>query len=457
MSVTEESTNTVVKTVTSDSGDYMVNYLKPGSYKVQFASPGFKEHLETGIALQINQSRRVDPTLEVGQVTETVEVSASSAQVNYGVARDRISVVDADQLTNLPEQATSSRGRSPFLLAKLLPGVTTNGNTYTNINGFSFAGGRRDTNEILVDGLPTTNPSDETYTLTPSPDSIQEFQSVDHAVLRGVRTYRRRGDDRDTRGGGNTLHGSLTICFAIACSTAAISSPPAQSTAKYVQNDPGGNIGGPVYVPKLYDGRNKTFFFVDFNVTLASQGGAFSGLVPTDLQKSGDFSQTFFANGSLVPIYDPTTEHLGPDGKTIVRDPFPGNVIPASRIDPVAAKIVKFYPTPNANINGNNYFVTPPATMTTGNIWAASTRTSAPTTAPFSASASTARTTTPRSTSPTRRTTTTAGGWTDTQAVLSETHIFSPTLVNDFRFGWVQEDNYTTVLTRPCRNWACRA
>jgi hypothetical protein len=104
-----------------------------------------------------------------------VEVSASAIQVNY-VSPEIGQVVDADQLVNLPELASSSRGRSPFLLAKLLPGVTTNGNTYTNINGFSFSGGRKTTNEILVDGLPTTNPSDETYTLTPSPDSIQELK-----------------------------------------------------------------------------------------------------------------------------------------------------------------------------------------------------------------------------------------------------------------------------------------
>jgi len=111
------------------------------------------------VQLQINQDRRVDPTLEVGEVTDKVQVVATSAQVDY-VSPEIGQVVDADQLVNLPENVANSRGRSPFLLAKLLPGVTTNGNTYTNINGYSFSGGRRTTNEILVDGLPTTNPSD---------------------------------------------------------------------------------------------------------------------------------------------------------------------------------------------------------------------------------------------------------------------------------------------------------
>ena len=119
-----------------------------------------------------------------------------------------------------------------------------------------------------------------------------------------------------------------------------------------MQNDPGGTIGGPVTIPHLYNGKDKTFFFVDFNVMLASQGNVYSTLVPTDLQKSGDFSQTF-AGGQLVTICDPSTEHTASDGKTIVRNPFPGNVIPANRIDPVAAQIVKFYPEPNWT-NGPN-------------------------------------------------------------------------------------------------------
>src|SRR5215469_17183699 len=126
VTLTEESTNTVLKTATGDSGDYIVSYLKPGTYKIQFAATGFKEYVETAIPLQINQNRRVDPVLQVGDVAEVVQVSAAAAQVNY-VSPEIGQVVDADQLINLPEEATNSRGRSPFLLAKLLPGVTTNG------------------------------------------------------------------------------------------------------------------------------------------------------------------------------------------------------------------------------------------------------------------------------------------------------------------------------------------
>ena len=361
ITLTEESTNTVFKTQTNESGDFVVSYLKPGSYRADFSSPGFKEHVESSVQLQINQQRRIDLALEIGQVTEKVEVSASSAQINY-VSPEIGQVVDADQLVNLPELATNSRGRSPFLLAKLLPGVIASGNTYTNINGFSFAGGRTTTNEILVDGLPTTNPSDNTYTLTPSPDSIQEFKvlttpfSAEYGHTGGgvmIATSRSGGNEAAWQRARSPFRNRIQNTRDFFAAT--------QGATKYVQNDPGGTIGGPVVIPKLYNGKDKTFFFVDFNVTLSSQGSATSALVPTDLQKSGDFSQTI-ASGQVVPIYDPASIHLGTDGKTMVRNPFPGNIIPTNRIDPVAAQILKFYPEPNTSINGVNYFVTPPAT-----------------------------------------------------------------------------------------------
>jgi hypothetical protein len=212
VNITEESTNTVLKTVTGESGDYIVNYLKPGSYRAEFAAPGFKEHVETGIPLQINQSRRVDPILEVGQVSEKIQVSATAAQVNY-VSPEIGQVVDAEQLVELPQVATNSRGGGVMIAT--------------------------------------------------------------------------------SRAGGNVVHGSAYDLFRNRLLNGRDFFLPAQSTVKYVQNDPGGTVGGPVVIPHVYNGKDKTFFFVDFNVTLASQGNVFQGIVPTDMQRSGNFSQTF--------------------------------------------------------------------------------------------------------------------------------------------------------------------
>ncbi len=437
--VTEEATNTTIRTNSNDSGDYSVSYLKPGAWKVSFSAPGFKEHVETGILLQINQQRRVDPVLEVGQVSESVQVTASGTQVNY-VSPEIGQVVDAEQLVELPELASNSRGRSPFLLAKLVPGVTTNGNSYTNINGFSFAGGRRVTNEILVDGLPTTNPSDETYTLTPSPDSIQEFKVITTPFSA---EYGHTGGGvmiATSRSGSNALHGSAYDLFRNRVLNGRDFFAPAGSTTKYVQNDPGGTIGGPVVIPHVYDGRNKTFFFVDFNVTLSSQGTGYSALTPTDLQKSGDFSQTV-AGGKVIPIYDPKA--LASDGRTRLQ--FANNLIPASRIDPVSAQILKFYPSANASINGNNYFVTPPSTNDNWQYLGRLDQNFGNNDRAFFRFGQYSPNNNAVQYIPNKANNQTFGGWTDTQSAFSETHVFGPTLVSDFRFGWVQEDNYSTA------------
>src|SRR5262249_48078618 len=98
----------------------------------------------------------------------------------------------------------------------------------------------------------------------------------------------------------------------------------------------------------------------DFNVTLASTGNIYSQLVPTGLEKAGNFSQTA-SNGQVVQIFDPAATAVDADGKTITRSQFPGNIMPANRIDPVAAQIVKFYPEPNGSFNGNNYSIHPPS------------------------------------------------------------------------------------------------
>jgi hypothetical protein len=104
--VTEESTKTTAKTMTGDSGDFVVSYLKPGLYTIRFLSQGFKEHVETGIELQVDQSRRVNPVLEIGPSTEVIQVSASAAQVDY-ISPEIGYVVEADQLINLPQLASA--------------------------------------------------------------------------------------------------------------------------------------------------------------------------------------------------------------------------------------------------------------------------------------------------------------------------------------------------------------
>mgnify|MGYP000974886317 CR=1 FL=1 len=279
VTVTEINTNAISKTTTNDVGDYQVSFLKPGDYTVEVARAGFKSSLQSGLRLQVNQSMSVDIVMQIGAVTEKVDVSATATQLNY-VSPEIGHVVGSEQLMNVPLVASNSRGRVPVLLAKLVPGVSSTSSNNSNINNFSFGGGRPVTNEIMVDGLPTTNPSDQTYTLTPSPDSIQEFKVLTTPF---TAEFGHTGGGimiMTSRTGTNIYHGAFYDYFRNRLLNNRNPFQTTKSALKYVQNDPGFTIGGPMLIPKVYNGRDKTFFFVDFNVTLASNGNLLNYLVP---------------------------------------------------------------------------------------------------------------------------------------------------------------------------------
>lgn len=432
--VIETTTNTITRTVTNQVGDYSAAFLKPGSYRVAFTAKGFKETVQGGISLQLNQTFRLDQMLQLGSVTETVEVKAAPSEVNYDSPEDS-NGVGAIQLENVPEVVNASRGRSPFLLAKLLPGVVSTSSNNSNINNFSFGGARPTTNEILVDGLPTTNPSDNTYTFTPSPDSVGEFKVITFAFSA---EFGHTGGGvlmATSKQGTNEFHGSLYEYFGNRILNAR-SFFQAQNTQRYIVNDPGFTFGGPVILPH-YNGRNKTFFFADLNYTDNAAPSNTLALTPTSAERAGNFSQTG------ADVYDPKTGTMDESGN-IARTQFAGNVIPTSRIDPVAAKIVTYFPNPNGSFNGgNNYNESSSNYNTTlqglvrfdrnagdnDKLFARYGRYNPnnPAVIVFNNAAN------PNNTS----------GWYDNQAGLGWTHIISPTVFNDFRVGFVQEINYT--------------
>ncbi len=435
--VTESATNATFRTQTNETGGYSIPFLKPGVYRIAFKAAGFKETVEDKLELQLNQSYRLDQVLQLGSVNESVEVTAAASQVNYD-SPEIAHVVGAEQLANVPELASSSRGRSPFLLAKLLPGVVSTSSNNGNINNFSFGGGRPDTNEILIDGLPTTNPSDNTYTFTPSPDSVDEFKVITTAFSA---EFGHTGGGvllATSKHGTNEFHGSLYEYFRNRILNAR-SFFQANNSQRYIQNEPGFTLGGPVLLPH-YNGRNRTFFFVDYNETLATTPSNSLQLTPTAAERNGDFSQS---NGGTVAIYDPSTTTVDASGN-INRTPFPNNVIPSTRIDPVAAKIVSYYPNPNGSFQNGayNYNVSASNENQIGQglvridqnigdndkFFARYGRYS-----PYSNA--------PQITNNAANSNQ-AGGWGDNQAGLGYTHIFSPTVFNDFRLAFVQEQNY---------------
>src|SRR5277367_2995249 len=162
MIATEVNTNTVQKAVTTGSGDYLLSFLKAGDYELRINAKGFKQQVETHIHLDLNQALSLAVQLEVGALTDRVDVSADVTEVNE-VSSEIGHIIDSQRLLDLP--LLNGGGRSPMLLSKIVPGVTSTSSNNSNINNFSFGGSRPVSNEILIDGLPTTTPSDETYTL----------------------------------------------------------------------------------------------------------------------------------------------------------------------------------------------------------------------------------------------------------------------------------------------------
>lgn len=439
--VTETATNEALRAVTNDAGDYSIPFLKPGIYRVSIKAQGFKESIEDNLRLQLNQSFRLDEALQVGAVTDTIEVTASTSEVNYD-SPEIAHVVGAEQLANVPEVVNPGRGRSPFLLAKLLPGVVSTSSNNSNINNFSFGGGRPDTNEILIDGLPTTNPSDNTYTFTPSPDAVGEFKVITTAFSA---EFGHTGGGvllATSKSGTNDLHGSVYDYFRNRILNAR-SFFQANNHQRYVQNDPGGTLGGPLILPG-YNGRNKTFFFVDYNETLSTTPSNSLLYTPTAAERSGNFSQSQ-SGGSAVMIYDPLTTTVDSSGN-ITRQPFAGNIIPASRIDSVAAKIVAYFPNSNGSyqggaynyqVNASNYNRIAQGLIRLDQNFGDNDRffvrygrynPDNPGVIEFKNAAN------PNN----------GGGWWDNQAGLGWTRIISPTIFNDFRMAFVQEINYTT-------------
>ena len=437
--VVETSTNGVAKSETNEAGDYLVSFLKPSTYTIKFSGRGFKERLETGINLQINASLQIDATLEIGNVTEKVEVSASAVQLDY-VSPEIGHVVGEEQLMNLPVIGVSNRGRSPLLLAKLVPGVTST--NFGNINNFSFGGGRPVTNEILVDGLPTTNPSDMTYTLTPSPDVVQEFKVLTTPFSA---EYGHTGGGvmmLTTKSGTNSYHFSAYDYLRNRLLNGRNTFSPFKSATKYVQNIPGGTFAGPARFPG-YNGKNKTFFFADFSVTLVSSGDAYQAVVPTAAERTGDFSRSVTNTGAAVALFDPSTTRPGADGRSFVRDPFPGGRIPQARFDAVASKIVPFYPESNGTYaNFINYYV---VTQRFNQTWQWNERIDhifSENDKMFFRVGGYKPNTDPRRRIPSKANNDNGSGWRDTQLALSETHVFSPRMVNDLRIGFIQEANF---------------
>ena len=336
-------------TVTNGAGLYSFPALLPGVYDVTASKSGFQSITRTDLELQIQQTARVDFALQIGQTSQTVEVSAAAPLMTTENATVG-AVIENRRIVDLP-----LNGRNFLALVALSPNVTTgfqNNATAVNVVGgdraqqnISVAGSRSEFNHFTLDGVENTDPNFNTYVFLPSIDVLQEFK-VQTGIYpaefgRGIGQV-----NVSTKSGTNSFHGTLFEFLrndkVDAADYAFVKAAP-KNPLKW--NQYGYTFGGPVWIPKIYNGKNRLFFMSNWEGfrERKSLQGIFN--VPYVPMRSGNFS-------GLPAIFDPATR--AQTGNQITAVPFSGNIIPANRLSNTSLTLLEFVPLPNVNAVGFN-------------------------------------------------------------------------------------------------------
>ncbi|HYO83915.1 MAG TPA: carboxypeptidase regulatory-like domain-containing protein, partial [Bryobacteraceae bacterium] len=358
--VTASATGVESATETNVEGVYSIPALQPGVYTVSVSKSGFRSVRQTDLQLQVQQIARLDLRLDVGAVTESIEVQAQSVLLESETSTVG-QVIQSKQVTELP-----LLGRNTYALAMLVPGVRASGGVnqlvvdQISTVSYSINGQRSNANEFLLDGAPNSAASQNQPVINANPEMVQEFKVETNGYSAEYGRAAGGVFNVVTRSGSNQLHFSAYEFFRNDKLNAndyfANSAGRARPPFKF--NQFGGTIGGPVLIPKLYDGRNRTFFFVSVELVRFIQGITFNATTPRPEQLAGDFSNLRNAAGVPVTIYDPATTTANAAGG-FTRTAFPGNIIPRNRFNPVASRILAFMPAPNAQgtATGTNNYV----------------------------------------------------------------------------------------------------
>jgi hypothetical protein len=358
---TSLSTNTVREAKTDAAGNYSIPFLQAGDYKVTATREGFQAQQNSKVTLQVDQSARIDFAMQVGSVNETVNVSATSVLLQTENATVG-TVIDGSKIVDLP-----LNGRNFIQLTQLIPGVqagTPGSITVRRGRGSvgqtdpgggataASANGQRDTaNRYFLDGIEVMDYDAMTYSFSPSVDSLAEFKVETSSYGAEVGGAPGAQVSIITRGGSNRLKGTLWEFNRNDAFTQTYDAIAGKSVAspRLNRNQFGANIGGPVVLPKLYNGRDKTFFFFNWESGFAAQGavGALR-IVPTAAQRGGDFRGLTDSRGVPIALKNP----LGVN--------YANNVIPQSLLSPQTQAFLAFEPLPNITLIGaQNYLTTP--------------------------------------------------------------------------------------------------
>ena len=379
VTITETDKGTSQQLMTDDEGTYTVPFLIPGTYSVTVEKQGFRKQLRTGLTLQVDQKARVDVEMEVGDVSETTNIVAQVPLVHSDSA-ELGAVIEGRAVRELP-----LNGRNFATLVYIVPGITP-GQAGENLSGastfnprgasnFNALGHHANSNAWLIDGIDNNEYTFNTVIVTPSIESVREFKvlsgtfSAEFGRGAGVVSV-------STRSGSNEFHGTvfdflrnqvLDARNVFATRQAVPVKPP------FRRNQFGVAVGGPLSFPRFgeggptyYSGKNRTFFFADYAGLRELRGLTFTNTVPTEKTRRGDFSDYRNRSGNLLLIYNPLTTRNNPNfdparpvsatNPRLLRDQFPGNIIPPSLLNQVGLNVASIYPLPNTAGLGNGNF-----------------------------------------------------------------------------------------------------
>jgi hypothetical protein len=364
VTLVNERTNETRTQTTNENGLYTFPQAPPSTYRVEAGANGFKKSVRSAVTVDVQQTTTVDIQLAVGAVTESVEVTGALLQLQTNTS-SLGQVVNNQQIMDLPLV-----GRNTLSLIGLTSGAQPMGafggipartNAY-NQGFISSSGSQACTNETLIDGAPANTALYNAPAYVPVVDAVEEFKVQTNSFSA---EFGRTGGsvvNIVTRSGGNQLHGSLYEFFRNNHldannwfnNRAGLALPP------YTTNQFGVAAGGPVDIPHVYNGKDKTFWFFNYEGLRDSKANTVTWTIPTQAQLQGNFS-------GGATIYDPLSSTVNASG-SYIRTPFPNNVIPATQIKAVSAKFAALWPAPNAagTASGANNFV---ATGAVKNVW----------------------------------------------------------------------------------------
>jgi Carboxypeptidase regulatory-like domain len=354
VSVLNQQTNETANTVTNQEGSYTLPFLRPGLYTLTVELSGFQKYVRKDMQLEVSQVAQINVQLTVGGVTEQMTVSAESPLLETGKA-DRGTVIDSHRIAELPLQS-----RSPMALGVLIAGVNYNAQAiylrpFDNgaLADWSMNGGQNRNNEFLMDGAPNNaNQGGNNIAYVPPADAVQEFKVQTNSF--DAQYGRTAGGvvNMSLKSGTNSFHGTAYEYYRrkwLDANSFQLNARDVDKIDHYLDQY-GFEVDGPIKIPGLYDGTNKTFFMFTGEKYREGTPAAQLSSVPTAAMRNGDFSKLVDAQGRPIIIYDPAT---GRDVNGVwTRDAFQGNIIPAARFNATAKYLMQFFPDANCTTPG---------------------------------------------------------------------------------------------------------